>query len=459
MPIFNIYRCLCCLTRCLRASNIFICETNSKVKSEKVKVKSISGWLLLFAIILTSPLFGQTSLPAPKQEKLLNGLKVLMWSDAKADKVSIKIRIHSGSAFDPQGKEGLMQILADNIFPNEAAKDFFKEDLEGSLEITSNYDYIEISASSKPDSFLVMLETVATAVSNPAIDKEQTARLRNVLLAKVKEWESEPNYIADQAVAKRLFGNFPYGRPEDGSTGSVPKIDFADLIEAKQRFLTADNATIAISGNFDRNLGFRAVRRYFGSWLKSDKKTPSTFRQPDEPPTALLNVISPKPDVAAIRIAMRGSARNDKDLAASMVFTRILETRLKARVPAMYAESLFVSNQAHILPGMIMIGFAAGKNDVGNTNGKIEANELVGKAMADAITDGEFQAAKSSFAAVWAKRDAPSFWLDADTYKFTDPKAYAQSADKVTFADVTAFADKARKQPIVTVLVNAPPAK
>ena len=37
-----------------------------------------------------------------------------MWSDARSDKVTVKIRVHAGSAFDPQGKEGAMQLLADN---------------------------------------------------------------------------------------------------------------------------------------------------------------------------------------------------------------------------------------------------------------------------------------------------------------------------------------------------------
>lgn len=430
------------------------------MKNKKVfqKVVFIALIVLILFSLVAPAIFSQTS-PAPVQEKLLNGLKVLMWPDAKSDKVSIRVRVHSGSAFDPQGKEGVMQLLADNIFPNEASKDFFTEDLGGSLKVVSNYDYIEIDASAKPEHFLIMLETLSGAVANPAIEKDQTIKLRDALLTKVKALEADPNYLADQAAAKRLFGTFPYGRPEDGSSASLQKIDFADLIDAKQRFLTADNATIAVWGNFDRNLSIRAVRRYFGGWLKSDKKTPSTFRHPDDAPVAVLNVVSPDPEVAAIRIASKGSARGDNDLAASLIFTHILETRLKARVPAAFSEKLFVRNEANMLPGMITIGFAAGKSDVGNTNGKIEANELVGKALNDAVTDAEFQTAKNSVLSAWTKRDVPSLWLDADTYKLTSIDAYAKAADKTTLSDVTAFAEKLKKQNMVTVLLNTPPSK
>ena len=431
------------------------------MKDKKVLQKIvIAGFVVLILLSLIVPaIFSQTTLSAPKQEKLLNGLRVLMWPDAKASSAAIRIRIHTGSAFDPQGKEGLMQLLADNIFPNEASREFFAEDLGGRLDVISNFDYIEISASSKPDSFLTMLETIATAVANPAIDKETTARIRTALHNKVTTREADPIYLADQAVARRLFGTFPYGRPEDGSTGSVQTIDFADLVEAKARFLTADNATIAVSGNFDRDLGFRAIRRYFGAWLKSDRKVPSTFRQPDEPQTALLSLASPVANVPAVRFATRGVARNEKDFAASVLFTSILETRLKARVPAIHSKDLFVRNEVHFLPGIITIGLAADKSDIGQANGKIQAQELVGKALSDPISDAEFQSAKSQFQAIWAKRDAPTTWLDVDTYKLASADADYRIADNVTIADLTAYAEKLRKQPVVAVVLNSPPAK
>ncbi len=419
--------------------------------------KSLILVILLSAASIPS-LFAQTASPQPKQEKLLNGLKILMWPDPAAPLTSVRIRIHSGSSFDPQGKEGVMRLLAENIFPEQEARDFFTEDLGGSLEILTNYDYIEIQASSKPENFLTMLETLASAVANPTIDKATTDKLQAKLLIEVKGVESDTAYVADQAVANRLFGTFPYGRPQFGTSASIAKVDFADLIEAKQRFLTADNATVAVTGNFDRNLGFRAIRRYFGAWLKSDKRVPSAFRQPDEPPAGMLTVPSPNKGTAAIRFAMRGAARNGKDLAAASVFSNVLEARLRARVPAAHATDVKVSSRAHILPGVIVIGFVAARSDIQPENGKIEAADLIAAAMAEPLTDAEFQDAKRRFQAEWAKKDVYSFWLDADTYKIARPEADARIADNVTLVDVKAFAERARKLAMVTVLVNTPPA-
>ena len=406
-------------------------------------------------MLTASPgIFAQSAAQQPRQERLLNGLKLLMWSDPSAAKVTVKIRIHAGSAFDPQGKEGVMRLLADNIFPTEAARDFFREDLDGSLEVTTNYDYIQIDATGKSEEFLNILSTLSAAVSNPAIDKLTTAKLKDALLVQIKQLEGEPGYVADQAVAKRLFGTFPYGRPQYGSSESVVKIDFADLIDAKLRFLTADNATVAITGNFEKVLGYRAARRYFGPWLKSDRRVPSTLRQPDPPPTALLSIPSPKADVSEIRYAIRGTARSDKDFAASKVYAAIIENRLRSRVPSAHSDKVFARLTEHILPGVLTIGLSTSRNDAGN--GKIEANDLVTKALNDPITDAEFTAARYAFAAEWAKRDVVGIWLDIDTFKTGEPAVEQKLADVVTLAAVQSFADRIKSAPAASVLVNTP---
>ena len=395
--------------------------------------------IILFAASAVLSLSAQKSaVRAPKQEKLLNGLKVLMWNDPSADKVTVKIRIHSGSSFDPQGKEGVMKLLAEDIFPTAESREFFKDDLGGDLDVISNYDYIQINASSKPSEFLTMLDTLAAAVTNPTIDRETTEKLKTVLLAKIAEMEKEPSYVADQAAAERLFGTFPYGRPLSGTPDSVKKIDFADLRFAKDRFFGADNATMTISGNFDPDLGVKAVRRYFGSWLKSDNKVPSTFRQPDDPDTKLLIVNSPSAGEPVIRFALRGVSRSDKDYAASAVLGRILRYRLQNVGP-----TATVSNEARILPGIMLIGFR-----------NASATTLPSGLFTEKVTAPEFSKAQAEIAREMATRPADEFWLDADTYK-TSASDDSQAFQNVTITDVQRVADRFSKNPIVSVSVQS----
>jgi predicted Zn-dependent peptidase len=403
------------------------------MKFRSLFLKSLLLALCTASMSLTAPAQKPGS-NVPRQEKLLNGLRLLMWSDPAANDVKVSIRLHSGSAFDPQGKEGVMQLLAENIFPTAASKAYFAEDLGGGLEVITNYDYIQINASARSSEFVTLLETLSQAISNPTIDRETTAALKKALSEKLSVLERDPVYIADQAAAKRLFGTFPYGRPQMGSVESLKRIDFADLQYARERFLTADNATVAISGNFNSDLGFRAARRYLGAWLKSDRRIPSTFRQPDDPDTKPLEMVV---DGSAGRttFALRGVARNDPDYAASVILGHVLQARVQK------ASALAtVSNQARMLPGVLMI----------SVPGPIA---FPFTAISDRVSENEFSKARAEASSELARRTLFDQWLDADTYRIT-VIGDAQAFQNVTVADVQRVADRLAKNPIVSIVIK-----
>ena len=410
--------------------------------------------LILVLFQFASITFAQTAkFSEPRQEKLLNGMKLLVWNEPGAEKITVKLRIHSGSAFDPLGKEGVMALLADALFPNESQKEFFAEDLGGSLDVTSNFDYIQINATGNSDHFLTIVETLATAVTNPQINKELTAKVVSARLAKVKELEKNPTYVADQAVAKRLFGDFPYGRAQAGTTASLAKIDFADLLFAKQRLLTADNATLAIDGNIKPDLAFRAVRRYFGAWEKADKKVPATFRQPDAPKTGLPVFDSPLAKTSEFRFALRGLARNDKDFYASRILENILQNRLQMRE----GKKAFARQDAHFLPSYFIFGVSEWNlQSIKKDGDKIAlpaTDDYQNYFLKAAVKQDEFDKAKNEFISKMNGTDIVDFWLDADTYKLVSAKTEWQAAKNVTLSDVQRVLEKLQKEAVAFVLV------
>lgn len=407
--------------------------------------------LLLFLFLSVNFAFGQK---APRQEKLLNGMKLLVWNEPSAQKTTVKLRVHSGAAFDTLGKEGTMALLADILFPTDAAKEFFTEDLGGSLEVLANYDYIQINATATSDQFLTMLETIANAVTNPQIDKDTTAKVRAARLEKVKLLEKNSSYTADQAVAKRLFGDFPYGRPQTGTSESLAKIDFADLILARQKFLTADNTTLAVSGGVKPDLVVRAARRFFGAWTQADKKVPATFRQPDAPDKSFL-IKSDADDTSELRFAFRGLARSDKDFAASQILTQILQNRLQAQE----GQDATVRQMAYLLPGYVVFQlphWRVGTIQVEGSKISLPVNftSYVGDLLKKEVTAAEAESAKSILSA--SQPNAVDLRLDADTYKFDAAKDDTQKIANVSLADVQRIAERWRKEPVATALVVKP---
>ena len=409
--------------------------------------------LILSAFVLAASFstLAQSGTGSPKEEKLLNGLRLLMFDAPGTDKVTLKVRIHAGSAFDPQGKEGLMKLLAANVFPNPEAKEYFAEQLGGSLEVESNYDYIQINATSKPDKLVNMIETVSTAIVNMENDKETTAKLKTAQSRRISVLSGDPSYVADRAAGARLLGTFPYGRPEEGTATSVNMIDFADLLGAKQRFFTADNATVAISGKYDQTIAYRAVRRYLGAWLKADKLVPSTFRQPDDPPSGVQMLESPVAGRSEIRFITRGTSLSSNDLAAYRIAAKIVENRLKTSLSQGAEGNISVESQDHLLPGIFIVRLSGTKEP---KNPKLEANDIVSKALSSPVTDAEFKSAKQVVIAAIDKEDMIDRWLDADTFRTEPPAKFYARATATSLRDVQTVLSRIQSQPIASVVVS-----
>ncbi|HXG82780.1 MAG TPA: pitrilysin family protein [Pyrinomonadaceae bacterium] len=420
--------------------------------------------LFLFSSIIFSVVFShaQTAeFASPRQEKLLNGMNLLVWNAPDAAKVSVKLRIHSGSAFDVQGKEGTMALLADALFPTADAKEFFTEELGGSLDVTSNYDYIQINATANSDRFLTMLETLAVAVTNLQTDKETTAKVRAARLEKVKELEKNPSYIADQMVAKRLFGDFPYGRPQTGTSESIAKIDFADLTLAKQRFLTADNATLAVVGNVKSDLVYRAARRYFGAWTRADKKVPATFRQPDAPEAKEFSIELPNADKYSLRSAAIVAARGDKDFYATQILTAILQKRFCLNNESHPGKSAY---QPFLLRGIYIVktDIVYGKEELPiNASGCPTSPQNLVKFDISPVKQIDFDTVKKAVIYDFQGKaettwNLSEMWLDVDTFKLVSVKDEMSKLNNVTLADVQRIAGDLQKQPVVNVTVKKP---
>ena len=397
--------------------------------------------------LLTLGAYAQSEQPV--ESRLLNGLKVLVFKKPAEQKVTIKLRIHSGAAFDPLGKEGTMELLSRALFPNAELKDFFQDDLGGSLAISAGYDFIQIDATASADKLLDALEAIAAGVATPQINKEVTAKVKADLLASLSASEGDPAYEASQATANALVGNFPYGRPSKGSTASVQRIDFADLLQADERFATADNATLVVSGNVDPSFVSKAVKRFLGGWNKADRKVPATFAQPEAPKQNLLARESGTvpAGTAVILSGVRTLPFKDSRYPAATVLTAAIRQRLASAFP----DGAVFADFGRALPGVLVFG---GKKVTDGVKDSAPVNLLSSDLSVD-----EFDSAKNEVLKNISGSNSMDLWLDSDTYGAGKPDVEIARFKAVTIADVRAVQAAFRNGPTVTTVFTAPAAK
>ena len=128
-----------------------------------------------------------------------------------------------------------------------------------------------------------IVEILRTALVTTQLTPENVAKVREGRIKIIRETSISPPMVADRAIAARLFGDFPYGRPYDGTVESLERVEREDLMLARERFLNPNNATLVVIGGVQTGRAMRALRQLLGVWRKSEQVVPATFRQPVSP--------------------------------------------------------------------------------------------------------------------------------------------------------------------------------
>jgi zinc protease len=397
--------------------------------------------------------------PEPRREQLLNGLRLLLWSTPNDPNVLIKLRVHSGAAFDLANKEGTMALLSDALFPDPATREYFTQELGGRLEVATDYDTLTITMAGRATEFERIVEQLRNALVATPLTNEAIERLRTARQQLVSEKSLDSAALADRAIAARLFNDFPYGRSSAGTPDSLACLTRGDLLYARERFLNPNNATLVLIGGVDASRAMRAFRQLLGQWRKSETIIPATFRQPEAPDARTLILDVPGAMAAEVRLGVRALARSDRDAAVADVLALIVRERWQKLTPELTESNFSVRHEAHMLPGIFIMSASVKGTDAAKIllSARNTMQALTSSAPA---TAAEVARAKDAALAMLNKRRATpdglaDLWLDGDTFKLPPLTDQVKALNDLTAADVERVAAKLfRDASIVAVVVG-----
>lgn len=413
------------------------------------------GVLFILVAVLGQPASGQTP-REPEREQLLNGLNLLIWPQPGSPDLIVKLRINSGAAFDLAGKSGQMAVLGDLLFPDAATVDYFTDELGGKLDVSVNYDSLTITMVGKAAELEQVISVLRNALLTTQFTPEVVNRIREARIKSLRDATVSPAMVADRAIAARLFGDFPYGRRPGGTPEDLARVDRADLMLAHERFLSSNNATLAIVGGVTRARAFRTVRQLLGPWHKSEKLVPTTFTQPKAPDARTLIVNVPGP-TAEVRLAVRGLARSDADFHASLIAARLAQHRWLAIAAELANQPVFVRSEANVLPGAFVMGAAVNTDKVGDAlaNAKKVLESLVSTPATAAELDRARTEVVNELTAINTKSEMiPDPWLDAATYRLSAVQDQTALLRTVTAGDIQRVANRLFKDAAVASVVT-----
>lgn len=425
-------------------------RTSIDMNNKRFLPTILVAFLALFLSIGQTSSFAQAV--EPQREQLLNGLRILLVTRPGDQNVLLKLRIHSGSAFDTAGRSGTMSLLADSLFPDPVTFDYFKEEINGRLEVNTDQDAIDITLQGRASEYDRIVDTLRGALVMTPLSPENVIKVRDAKIKKFAEYKSSPSEIADWRIAERLFGNFPYANDPKGTAESLGRIDRADLLLARDRFLSPNNATLVIIGGVDRNKAMRALRQLLGGWRKAEEVVPSSFRQPAVPDARTLIANQPGSQSSELRLAVRGLARGDRDYAAAAILANVARERWQKLISN---GTVSVRHEAHTLPGIFVMGASVENSEVAKA---LESAREVLKALAASpVLPEEVDRARrdylSSRAKIPADDSLANAWLDTEAYSLPPVNDQLRSWNSLTPADLQRVATRLFTNTVVASVV------
>lgn len=380
-------------------------------------LRTLAPALLLSALLV--PLAAQA--PAPtREERLLNGLKIYFFQRPGAQKVWMRLRVtNSGAAFDLAGKEGTARLLADAIFPDPATGQYVAEELGGRLDVRVGYNTIEINISGDASRFDDLAEVLRNALLQMRLTPDEVRRLKEARLKLLGERAETAAVKADGAATTRLFGSYPYGRPLGGTAESVARVERADLMLARDRFINPNSSLLVVVGPVEPARAMRTFRQFLGPWRKSDEVVAPTFRQPAPPDARTLVIDAPGAAEAEVRLAARGLPLSDNDHRALTGLAVVARQRWLAALKDVEPGKVFVRHEPHALAGLFLMGAAVPASRAAEA---IETGRAALRSLfITPVTGAEYESAKRELNAAAEHGRDPAYadvekWLDSLTY-------------------------------------------
>lgn len=278
------------------------------------------GCLIAAAFPVAAAAVNVKSVQAP------SGMEVWLSEEHALPVIAVAISLPAGSAYDAPGKEGLATMTASLLDEGAANMDgtAFKRALEARairFSASASRDYLTVSLQTLSEHRDEAFRLLGLALARPRFDKDAVERMRQAILASLKEDEEDPGTIAAKAWFQIYFGKHPYARPEDGTVAGLRAIAVPDIRAFASTHLVRGKARVAVAGDVTEAQLKKLIEATFGPL--SPKAPPSVPRPRNvgRPGSHIIAMDIPQP--AAV-MGVPGPLRNDPNFIPTFVANYIL---------------------------------------------------------------------------------------------------------------------------------------
>jgi zinc protease len=275
--------------------------------------------------------------PQVRATKLDNGLTLWLVSRPGFPKVAFAFAVRGGLAADPKDRPGLSELLLatlDQGTKTRTGKQIAEEiqAAGGDLSANADSDAMVVNTEVLAPKAEAALSVLADVLGNATFPDDEVALAKRNAADKLRQQESEPSFLARRALAKALFGDYPYSvvAPTQESIASTTA---AELKQQYARRFRPDQTLLVAVGDFDAEALTSSVRKLLGNWAAASGSAIAPLSPPPKTnPRALFLVVRPGSVQTTLAVATFGPTQRDPDYAATEVANAIYGGMFGARL-------------------------------------------------------------------------------------------------------------------------------
>ena len=267
--------------------------------------------------------------PVLTSQVLPNGLTLYHKYTPYTDIVTIDMWVASGSRDETEATSGIAHYLEHMLFKGTETRgvgelDRQIEGVGGVWNAGTSQDFTHFHVTLGAEYFDIGLDCLADAIQHSAIDADELAREREVILQEVRRKEDTPSTLLWTLVYRTAYDEHPYRLPVLGTPESLADIGRQTIYDHYKRYYVPRNMRLVIVGGVPLGTAAPAVRRAFAA-LPDEPPPPS--EGPAESPMEGVRRVSVEKDVrqSYLAVGFRGpSIRDGDDVYAMDVLLYIL---------------------------------------------------------------------------------------------------------------------------------------
>jgi zinc protease len=255
--------------------------------------------------------------PRIREEKLPNGLTVLLVEDHQQEGVTFGLQMPVGEFCDTPGCEGTAEVAIGMIMkgPRSLTPEEFSERLEhvgAALFSEVGDEHCIIGCKLLARYAGSVLPVFWEMIRDPGFRPKELARLKREMTTGLQAENADPMSIANRHFTALLCGNVhPAGRVQ--TIRSVKRIGLPHITSFYESFISPDQGVFIMAGDFDPDAMIADIRSLCSPWT-TKRKTPPVIGGPLTRLSSTTIRLVDKPDLSQVSLILGHPVAGELDL-------------------------------------------------------------------------------------------------------------------------------------------------